>query len=80
MEARAKEVKKIVEGLILPWQLRRRQPTVKSYRKGCNAVKDKRESKRRLTEKKVTVHDEVEKEIKKDKPSRYARNIKIQVL
>ena len=72
-EARAKEVKKIAEGLIaLAVKEKDNYETVKVTAKVAKKDADG---------KKVTVYDEVEKEIKKDKPSRlHARRQMLKVL
>ena len=78
-EARAKEVKKIAEGLIaLAVKEKDNFETVKVTAK----VARKDENGKRVKEgKKVTVYDEVEKEIKKDKASRlHARRQMLKVL
>ena len=81
-EARAKEVRKIAEGLIaMAVREKDNYVTVKVTAK----VARKDESGKRVKEvvdgKKVTLYDEVEKEIKKDKPSRlHARRQMLKVL
>ena len=72
-EARAKEVKKIAEGLIaMAVKEKDNFETVKVTAKVARKDKDG---------KRVTVYDEVEKEIKKDKPSRlHARRQMLKVL
>jgi len=81
-EARAKEVQKIVEGLIAlavkekdNYELVK--VTAKVPKKDANGKRVKEEK----NGKRVTVYDEVEKEIKKDKPSRlHARRQILKVL
>ena len=81
-ETRAKEVRKIAEGLVaLAVRERDNYETVKVMAK----VRRKDENGKRVKEvvdgKKVTVYDEVEKEIKKDAPSRlHARRQMLKVL
>ena len=72
-EARAKEVRKIAEGIIaMGVKARDNYETVKVTAKVARKDKDG---------KKVTVYDEVEKEIKKDMPSRlHARRQMLKVL
>lgn len=70
-EARAKEVKKIAEGLIaLAVKEKDNFETVKVTAKVARKDKDGKRVKEVKDGKKVTVYDEVEKEIKKDLPSR----------
>ena len=77
-EARAKEVKKIAEGLIaLAVKEKDNFETAKVARKDENGKRVKEV----VDGKKVTVYDEVEKEIKKDKASRlHARRQMLKVL
>ncbi len=81
-EARAKETAKIVEGLIaLAVKERDNFETVKVTAKVARKDKDGKRVKEVVDGKKVTVYDEVEREIKKDKPSRlHARRKMLQVL
>ena len=81
-EARAKEIRKIAEGLIaLAVKERDNYETVKGTAKGPRKDKDGKRVKEVVDGKKVTVYDEVEKEIKKDKPSRlHARRQMLKVL
>ena len=81
-EARAKEVKKIVEGLIaLAVKEKDNYETVKVTAKVAKKDANGKRVKEVLDGKKVTVYEEVEKEIKKDKPSRlHARRQMIKVL
>lgn len=81
-EARAKEVRKIVEGLIA-MAVREKdnyeEVTIKA--KVARKDKDGKRVKEVKDGKKVTVYDEVEKTIKKDKPSRlHARRQMLKVL
>ena len=70
-EARAKEVKKQVESLIaLAVKEKDNYETVKVTAKVARKDKDGKRVKEVVDGKKVTVFDEVEKEIKKDLPSR----------
>ena len=70
-EARAKEIRKIAEGLIaLAVKERDNYETVKVTAKVPRKDKDGKRVKEVVDGKKVTVYDEVEKEIKKDRPSR----------
>ena len=70
-EARAKEVRKIAEGLIaLAVKEKDNYEMVKVTAKVPRKDKDGKRVKEIKDGKKVTVYDEVEKEIKKDKPSR----------
>ena len=75
-EARAKEVQKIAEGLIaLAIKEKDNYEMVKVTAKVAKKVKEVKDGK------KVTVYDEVEKEIKKDLPSRlHARRQMLKVL
>ena len=81
-EARAKEVKKIVEGLIaLAVKEKDNYEMVKVTAKVPRKDKDGKRVKEVKDGKKVTVYDEVEKEIKKDLPSRlHARRQMLKVL
>ena len=70
-EARAKEIRKVAEGLIaLAVKEKDNFETVKVTAKVARKDKDGKRVKETVDGKKVTVYDEVEKEIKKDKPSR----------
>lgn len=70
-EARAKEVKKIAEGLIaMAVKEKDNFETVKVTAKVARKDKDGKRVKEVVDGKKVTVYDEVEKTIKKDMPSR----------
>ena len=70
-EARAKEVRKIVESLIaLAVKEKDNFETVKVTAKVARKDKDGKRVKEVVDGKKVTVYDEVQKEIKKDQPSR----------
>ena len=81
-EARAKEVKKIAEGIIaLAVKEKDNFETVKVTAKVARKDKDGKRVKEVVNGKKVTVYDEVEKEIKKDMPSRlHARRQMLKVL
>ena len=81
-EARAKEVKKIVEGLIaMAVREKDNYETVTVTAKVARKDKDGKRVKEVKDGKKVTVYDEVEKEIKKDLPSRlHARREMMKVL
>ena len=81
-EARAKEVKKIVEGLIaMAVKEKDNYEMVKVTAKVPRKDKDGKRVKEVKDGKKVTVYDEVEKEIKKDMPSRlHARRQILKVL
>ena len=81
-EARAKEVQKQVESLIaLAVKEKDNYETVKVTPKVARKDKDGKRVKEVVDGKKVTVYEEVEKEIKKDKPSRlHARRQMIKVL
>ena len=81
-EARAKEVRKIVESLIaLAVKEKDNFETVKVTAKVARKDKDGERVKEVVDGKKVTVYDEVEKEIKKDMPSRlHARRQMLKVL
>ena len=70
-EARAKEVRKIADGLIaLAVKEKDNYETVTVMAKVARKDKDGKRVKEVVDGKKVTVYDEVEKTIKKDKPSR----------
>lgn len=81
-EARAKEVRKIAEGIIaMGVKERDNYETVKVTAKVARKDKDGKRVKEVVDGKKVTVYDEVEKEIKKDLPSRlHARRQMLKVL
>ena len=81
-EARAKEVQKIAEGLIaLAIKEKDNYEMVKVTAKVAKKDKDGKRVKEEKDGKKVTVYDEVEKEIKKDLPSRlHARRQMLKVL
>ena len=81
-QARAKEVQKIVEGLIaLGVKEKDNYETVKVSAKVPVKDKDGKRVKEVVDGKKVTVYDEVEKEIKKDMPSRlHARRQMVKAL
>ncbi len=81
-EARAKEIRKIVEGLIaLAAKEKDNFETVKVSAKVPRKDKDGKRVKEVRDGKKVTVYDTVEKEIKKDMPSRlHARRQILKVL
>lgn len=81
-EAKAKEVQKIAEGLIaLAVKEKDNFETVKVQAKVARKDKDGKRVKEERDGKKVTVYDEVEKEIKKDLPSRlHARRQMLKVL
>lgn len=81
-EARAKEVRKVAEGLIaLAVKEKDNYETVKVTAKVARKDKDGKRVKEVVNGKKVTVYDEVEKEIKKDLPSRlHARRQMLKVL
>lgn len=81
-EARAKEVQKIAEKLItLAVKEKDNFETVKVKAKVARKDKDGKRIKEEKDGKKVTVYDEVEKEIKKDLPSRvHARRQMLKVL
>ena len=81
-EARAKEVKKQVESLIaLAVKEKDNFETVTVKAKVARKDKDGKRVKEVVDGKKVTVYDEVEKEIKKDLPSRlHARRQMLQIL
>jgi len=81
-EAKAKEVKKIAEGLIaLAVKEKDNFETVTVKAKVARKDKDGKRVKEVVDGKKVTVFDEVDKEIKKDMPSRlHARRQMLKVL
>ena len=81
-EARAKEVRKIAESLIaMAVKERDNYETVKVMAKVPRKDKDGKRVKEVVDGKKVTVYDNVEKEIKKDMPSRlHARRQMLRVL
>ncbi|MCD8104984.1 MAG: 50S ribosomal protein L17 [Lachnospiraceae bacterium] len=81
-EAKAKEVRKIAEHLIaLAVRERDNYDTVTVTAKVARKDKDGKRVKEVKDGKKVTVYDEVQKEIKKDRPSRlHARHQMIKVL
>ena len=81
-EARAKEIRKVAEGLIaLAVKEKDNFETVKVTAKVARKDKDGKRVKDVVNGKKVTVYDEVEKEIKKDLPSRlHARRQMLKVL
>ena len=81
-QARAEEVQKIAERLItLAIREKDNFETVKVQAKVARKDKDGKRIKEEKEGKKVTVYDEVEKEIKKDKPSRlHARRQMLKVL
>ena len=81
-EARAKEVRKIAEGLIaMAVKERDNYETVKVTAKVPRKDAEGKRVKEVVDGKKVTVYDEVEKEIKKDLPSRlHARRQMLKVL
>lgn len=81
-EARAKEIRKAAEGLIaLAVKEKDNFETVKVTAKVARKDKDGKRVKEVVNGKKVTVYDEVEKEIKKDLPSRlHARRQMLKVL
>ena len=81
-EAKAKEVRKIAEGLIaLGVKEKDNFEMVKVTAKVARKDKDGKRVKEVVDGKKVTVYDEVEKEIKKDLPSRlHARREMLKVL
>ena len=81
-QARAEEVQKIAERLItLAIREKDNFETVKVQAKVARKDKDGKRIKEEKEGKKVTVYDEVEKEIKKDQPSRlHARRQMLKVL
>lgn len=81
-EARAKEIRKVAEGLIaMAVKEKDNYETVKVTAKVARKDKDGKRVKEVVDGKKVTVYDEVEKTIKKDQPSRlHARRQMLKVL
>ena len=81
-EARAKEIRKVAEGLIaLAVKEKDNFETVTVTAKVARKDKDGKRVKEVVDGKKVTVYDEVQKEIKKDNPSRlHARRQMLKVL
>lgn len=81
-ESRAKEIRKVAEGLIaMAVKEKDNFETVKVTAKVARKDKDGKRVKEVVNGKKVTVYDEVEKEIKKDLPSRlHARRQMLKVL
>ena len=81
-EPRAKEIRKVAEGLIaMAVKEKDNFETVKVTAKVARKDKDGKRVKEVVDGKKVTVYDEVEKEIKKDLPSRlHARRQMLKVL
>ncbi len=81
-EARAKEIRKVAEGLIaMAVKEKDNFETVTVTAKVARKDKDGKRVKEVVDGKKVTVYDEVEKEIKKDMPSRlHARRQMLKVL
>ena len=81
-EARAKEIRKVAEGLIaMAVKEKDNFETVTVTAKVARKDKDGKRVKEVVNGKKVTVYDEVEKEIKKDNPSRlHARRQMLKVL
>ena len=81
-ETRAKEIGKVAEGLIaMAVKEKDNFETVKVTAKVARKDKDGKRVKEVVDGKKVTVYDEVEKEIKKDMPSRlHARRQMLKVL
>ena len=81
-EARAKEIRKVAEGLIaMAVKEKDNFETVTVTAKVARKDKDGKRVKEVVDGKKVTVYDEVEKEIKKDNPSRlHARRQMLKVL
>ena len=81
-EARAKEVRKIAEGLIaMAVREKDNYETVEVTAKVARKDENGKRVKEIVDGKKVTLYDEVEKEIKKDKPSRlHARRQMLRVL
>ena len=81
-EAKAKEIRKIAEGIIaLGVKECNNFDTVKVTAKVARKDKDGKRVKEVVDGKKVTVYDEVEREIKKDQPSRlHARREMLKVL
>ena len=81
-ETRAKEIRKVAEGLIaMAVKEKDNFETVKVTAKVARKDKDGKRVKEVVDGKRVTVYDEVEKEIKKDMPSRlHARRQMLKVL
>lgn len=81
-EARAKEIRKVAEGLIaMAVREKDNFETVTVTAKVARKDKDGKRVKEVVNGKKVTVYDEVQKEIKKDNPSRlHARRQMLKVL
>ena len=81
-ETRAKEIRKVAEGLIaMAVKEKDNFETVKVTAKVARKDKDGKRVKEVVDGKRVTVYDEVEKEIKKDLPSRlHARRQMLKVL
>lgn len=81
-ETRAKEIRKVAEGLVaLAVKEKDNFETIKVTAKVARKDKDGKRVKEVVNGKKVTVYDEVEKEIKKDLPSRlHARRQMLKVL
>ena len=81
-EARAKEIRKVAEGLIaLAVKEKDNFETVTVTAKVARKDKDGKRVKEVVNGKKVTVYDQVQKEIKKDNPSRlHARRQMLKVL
>lgn len=81
-EARAKEIRKVAEGLIaLAVKEKDNFETVTVTAKVARKDKDGKRVKEVVNGKKVTVYDEVQKEIRKDNPSRlHARRQMLKVL
>ena len=81
-ETRAKEIRRVAEGLIaMGVKEKDNFDTVKVTAKVARKDKDGKRVKEVVDGKKVTVYDEVEKEIKKDRPSRlHARRQMLKVL
>ena len=81
-EARAKEIRKVAEGLIaMAVKEKDNFETVTVTAKVARKDKDGKRVKEVVNGKKVTVYDEVQKEIKKDNPSRlHARRQMLKVL
>ena len=81
-ETRAQEIRKVAEGLVaMAVREKDNYETVKVNAKVARKDKDGKRVKEVVDGKKVTVYDEVEKEIKKDMPSRlHARRQMLKVL
>jgi len=81
-EARAKEIRKVAEGIIaMAVKERDNYDTVTVTAKVARKDKDGKRVKEVVDGKKVTVYDEVQKEIKKDQPSRlHARKQMLKIL